>query len=454
MANYTQLPSNISDSDLFNKLKSGYILANVKKADGSSSLRLMTANAESLASLMGTRISNTDKGKARKAHWTDGLSEQEKNQKYITNEKPLFIADAIRKGNKGASIYLNNILREKTIGDLPNLVYFEKSALENDENYTKLLENELDILDFLQGNTSAVKERVNEDKVKQLLDKLDKDVYFATFRKKTGEPRKMIMTRNKEVIETLSPGVYDAKVKLDESDEKDAAKLLKMYDTTSIPVFDLKEQEMRVFTMTSSIEIPGFPRLKKLDAQNAVRYSIGEIEMEELLQGSKLKRRVESTGKSGAELEAHIINLVNSKVPLDELWTYRLNKLYVAVNENLRKEIAQVNRELANDLKIERFKENKIIAIKIPKAKIALYISPKGIFDGVTGKYEYKSNSGIKGTDVKLNGIKNQQDRYVYNKAGIGEFKAMLLFYILESFKKKSKIPELVFMNDRFMHNQ
>lgn len=449
MVRYIQLSKDISDGELYNKLKSGYVLANVEKKDGSSSLRLMTGISDTLGGVINSRVSNEDKGKARKPHWTDGLSEEEKKDIYVRNEKPMFLEDIIRVGNKGVSIYLNKVLRGEKIGDLPNLLYFEKSDLEGDENYQNLLEQRIDILNFLEGK-NELREVVDEDKVKRLMGMLDEGVYFATFRKKSGEPRMMIMTRNSDVIETLTPGGSSI-FEIDENDEKGKEQLLKIYDSGVIPVYDIEKQDKRVFNLNNSIKIDGYPQLKKLDARQSIAFAASEITLKELLSGSKLKRKIEATGKDGSELEAHIINLVNTNVPLDEVWTYRLNKLYVAINENLRRELGAVNSRVANSLKVDRFKNGKVL--KITLGDIELYVSPKGVYDKGTSSYQYKTNPGIneKGQDAGKGGIKNQQERYVMNKDALGEMKAMLLYYVLETFKKRVKLPDLVFMNDAFM---
>lgn len=449
MVRYVRLNKEISNEELYNKLKSGYVLANVEKKDGSSSLRLITGISDTLGGVINSRVSNEDKGKARRPHWTDGLSEDDKKDIYVRNVKPMFLQDILRVGNKGVSIYLNKVLRGDSVGDLPNLLYIEKEDLEGDENYQNLLEQRIDILNFLEGK-SELREVVDEDKVKRLIRMLDEGVYFATFRKKSGEPRMMIMTRNEDVIETLTPGGSSV-FEIDENDERGKEELLKIYDSGIIPVYDVEKQDKRVFNLNNSIKIEGYPQLKKLDARQSIAYAASEITLKELLGGSKLKRKIDATGKDGSELEAHIINLVNTNVPLDEVWTYRLNKLYVAINENLRRELGSVSGRVANSLKVERFKNGKVL--KITLGDIELYVSPKGVYDKGTSSYQYKTNPGIneKGRDAGRGGIKNQQERYVMNKDALGEMKAMLLYYVLETFKKRVKLTDLVFMNDVFM---
>ena len=95
MVRYVRLNKEISNEELYNKLKSGYVLANVEKKDGSSSLRLITGISDMLGGVINSRVSNEDKGKARRPHWTDGLSEDDKKDIYVRNVKPMFLQDIL-----------------------------------------------------------------------------------------------------------------------------------------------------------------------------------------------------------------------------------------------------------------------------------------------------------------------------------------------------------------------
>lgn len=442
--------SNTSPSAIYDKLKEGIVFAGVTKKDGSVSYRGMTTAPEFLETLFKSRVSNEDKGKTRKAHWADNLTDEQKKAEYVEGRKPIYIYDSIRSGFKGASIYLSNIVTDDTIGDLENLVFVAKEDVLNNQDFKDLQENKVDVKDFLKG-TNERREEVSWEQKKALFDKLEEDVYFATFRKGNGEQRMMVMTRNQELIDEFSgEGAYDTAFKIE---DREGDEFLDIITSGVFPVYDLEKGEERKFSISSSIEIEGYPRLRQLRTDDAIRFSIGELSIDELVFGTHRQRREERKGLSGNDKRAELIADMGSSSTWDSTWQHRMTKLNYMLEKELPKEFKDAGHDLASvGFTYKSHLNNKVTEIKLGKGEglVYLMVSPKGVYDVLNSRFEFKTNPG-RGKDSNLGGLKDQQERMYLQRNVLGMQKALLINYILKSMDRRKKANTVKYFDSRFL---
>lgn len=443
----------LTHENMYKKLKEGIVFAGVQKADGTVTYRGMTLAPEFLETLFKSRVTNEDKGKARKAHWSDGMTEEEKIAQYTESRKPVFIYDVLRQGYKGASIYLRNIdLDSGMIGDLDNLVFVSKEDVLNNPEFKELQEGKIDVKDFLKG-TNDRREEVSWEQKKQLFDRLEEDVYFATFRKRNGEQRKIVMTRNKDLIDEFSgEGAYDTAFKIE---DREGDEFLDIITSGVFPVYDLEKGEERKFSIDSSIEVKGYPRLKLLRLDDAVRFSIGEISMDELVFGTHRQRREERKGLTGNDKRAELIADMGSSSTWDSTWQHRMTKLNYMLEKELPKEFKEAGYDLSNvGFSYKSHLNNKVTEIKLGKGEGTVYlmVSPKGVYDVLNNRFEFKTNPG-RGKDSNLGGLKDQQERMYLQRNVLGVQKALLINYILKSMDRRKKANTIKYFEDKFLKN-
>lgn len=452
MAINKQKLTDVSPGNIYDKLQEGVVFAGVTKKDGSVSYRGLSTVPEYLETLFKSRVTNEDKGKARKAHWSDGMTTEQKKAEYVEGRKPIFIYDALRSGYKGASIYLENIVTDTNIGDLENLVFISKEDLASEPSFKLLQEGKLDVRDFLASKSENVREDVSWEKKKEFLEKLEKDVYVGTFRKRNGEPRVMVMTRNEHIIDEYSGDkAYETAFKL----EEDSDEYLEILNTGIFPVYDIEKGEPRVFSLNQSVEVGKYPRLKKLDISQVHLFAVGEISLDELVFGTARQRRA---NKKNEELKpvlqrADIITAMGATSTWNDLWQHRMTKLIYMFEKELPKEFKEEGADLRTlGFVYKSHLNNKVVEVKLGKGEgeVYLIISPKGIYDVKLHKFEYKTNPG-RGKDSALGGLNEQQERMYLQRKVLGMHKALLVNYILKTMDRRKKANTIKYFEDKFI---
>lgn len=434
-----------SQGALYDKLKEGFICAGIEKKDGSVSYRVITANGEYLGRASKSKVTHKDTGKAKRKHWTDGLSDEEKKDAYVNQGKYMFVYDASRQGGtKGISISLSNIVEDEKVGDLDNLLYFDIEQT-NDPLFKKLHDEKIDVGSFLKGEDKKKNTLTTAQKV-QLFERIEKGIVFATFRKQNGEVREMLMTRNQEIVDELSgEGTYEGAVQVNEEDEK----YLNMLVSGVYEVYDLSVQDMRKFNSNNLLKIEKYPSpLINVKKDSAMKYVTDEITLEEAVNGNRRKKKLEEKGLNSTLTKVEIIEMMTSNTTNNEVWMSRYNRLGDRL-KNLTKELEKSG---TNASKVNYG------VLPLPNAKgfwitlgdTQLVVSPKGILDVNTLEFEYKTHATT-GRDGKLTGIKEQQERVYSQRNVLGQNKSMLINYILNSFNRQKKLVNVVFFEDRYL---
>lgn len=431
--------------NIYDALEDNVVFGWFKKADGSYSYRGITRNEELYGKLFSGVVTASDKGKAKRKHWTDDLSSEEIKEKYVSGEKSIYVYDVVREGRKGISVYLTNISEDNELEGLPNNYQVKVEDVINDERFIALDEGKLDVEDYIK-NTGEVKEEISEDTVKRVLKSLESDAYLVTFRKKSGEPRVMLATRNQEIVDELSgEGAYDSLFANDLLGED----YVNIMMSKVIPVYDLEKSDKRTINLKSLLSLEGRKPFIKVELDTLHMYLTGEIELKELVEGTFRQRQMARKGKTPDDLLVDRLKSMGDTVYSDR-WKARLGRVNQLFSVELAKEFREERQDLSKtNLYFKRYGDNKVFDIRMGagEGRVHLLVSPKGIYDMVTHEFHYKENAGS-GEDKHRGGIKLQQHRIQKEKNLIGLTKALLVSYILDAFNGHKKFSEIRFFNE------
>lgn len=437
---------NVNTADLYDKLKEGFLCAGIEKKDGTVSYRVITANGEFLERTISSNITHKDTGKAKKAHWTDGLSDEEKRDEYVSGRRYMFVYDASREGRKGVSINLNNIVEDDKVGDLDNLLYFGIDQTDSEE-FKNLHANKMDIGDFIKGNNTK-KSKLTTDQKQKVFERLEKGVVFATFRKQNGEVREMLMTRDKDIVDELSgEGSYDSLLSVEEDEDK----YIDMLTSGVYEVYDLTVQDSRKFNSNNLLKIDKYPSpLINVKKDSAMKYITDEISLEEAVLGNKRKKKIEDKNLNETLTKVEIIDFMVRNTTNNDVWMSRYTRLGRKLSE-LNSELEEKGTSSSKvNYSVRQLPDNKGFWITI--GDVQLIVSPKGILDVSTMEFEYRTHETT-GRDRKLTGVKEQQDRVFSQRNALGMNKSLMINYILNAFNRRKKLVNIKFFDERYIPN-